>query len=259
MRRGTAGLILALLCVAACRSTKDASPQTPAVVAAPPEPVDTTPPLRELMLDTAGRLAIDIWPLVVAPGRQLEETRRIVEHLQADLSLVRGFEIATLLASGDGSRLVVLVAWKDTTASERTRVQLAEWLHADVDTAMLRQRTGSATVRMQMRSQAGTPPTLSDAGMVQLTRYAMKPGHSFGALAALADTNLRARVVQDTAARGGVTLMAADSGALYMLLQARTATALDPGLVTRSGLPFWAPFAQREEQLLAVIAIVRKR
>ena len=75
----------------------------------------------------------------------------------------------------------------------------------------------------------------------------------------MADSNLAVRVLQDTSASGGATVMAADSGALYMLLQARTATALDPNLRAGGSLPFWAPFADREEQLLAVVAIIRPR
>ena len=95
--------------------------------------------------------------------------------------------------------------------------------------------------------------------MLQFTRYALKPGHSFGALAALADSNLAMRVLQDTSAQGGATIVAADSGALYMLLQARSATALDPRPHATGPLPFWAPFANREEQLLAVVAIIHHR
>jgi hypothetical protein len=54
-------------------------------------------------------------------------------------------------------------------------------------------------------------------------------------------------------------LAGADSGALYMVLQARTATALDPGRGSPpASLPFWAPFAVREEVLLAVVAIVTR-
>jgi hypothetical protein len=46
---------------------------------------------------------------------------------------------------------------------------------------------------------------------------------------------------------------------VYMLLQARSATALDPTVLAAGPLPFWAPFADREEQLLAVVAIVYHR
>ena len=246
--------------LAACGGSDETTSRTDsAAPAAPVAVVDTAPPPPALLLDSAGTLTVDIWPLAIAPGKQMAETRRIVEHLQADLSLVPGFEIATLLASGDGSRLVLVVGWRDSVAANATRGQLVEWLRAERDTAVLRQRTGSATVRVKMRHQAGTPPALSDAAMIQLTRYAMKPGHSFGALATLVDSNLVTRVVQDTAAQGGATLMASDSGALYMLIQARAATALNPAMFSRGTLPFWAPFAEREEQLLAVIAIVRRR
>ena len=212
-----------------------------------------------ITLDTVSALVFELWPLSVAPGRQLDETRRIVEHLQADLTLIPGFESATLLASGDGSGLLLIAAWHDGAAADRANPTLAGWLRAETDSLVRRRRIGTATPRVHVRRTVGTPPTLSDAAMLQFTRYALKPGHSFGALAALADSNLAIRVVQDTAAQGGATIVAADSGALYMLLQARTATALDPSLHAAGPLPFWAPFAYREEQLLAVVAIIHHR
>ena len=202
---------------------------------------------------------LEVWPLAVAPGRQIDETRRIVEHLQADLTLTAGFESATLLASGDGSGLVLVAAWRDSASADRASASLAGWLRSETDSLLRRRRVGTATTRVHVRRTVGTPPLLSEAAMVQFTRYALKPGHSFGALAALADSNLAIRVVQDTAAQGGATLAASDSGALYMLLQARSATALDPNLRAAGPLPFWAPFANREEQLLAVVAIVHHR
>jgi hypothetical protein len=202
---------------------------------------------------------LDIWPLAVAPGRQLDETRRIVEHLHADLALQQGFESAVLLASGDGTGLVLLSSWHDDAASHRADSLLGGWLRAETDTLVRRRRLGTATTRVHVRRTVGTPPIMTDAAMLQFTRYALKPGHSFGALAALADSNLAVRVLQDTSAQGGATLAASDSGALYMLLQARRATALDPTVRASGSLPFWAPFAEREEQLLAVVAIVYHR
>ena len=221
----------------------------------PGAPVIRTP----LSVDTVNARLLEIWPLAVAPGRQLDETRRIVEHLQADLTLLNGFESATLLASGDGTGLVLVAAWRNATAADKAHPALTEWLHAETDSIVRRRRLGTATTRVRVRRTAGTPPTLSDAAMLEFTRYALKPGHSFGALAALADSNLALRVLQDTSAQGGATLAAADSGALYMIVQARSATALKPGERSQRPMPFWAPFAEREEQLLAVVAIVYHR
>ncbi|MBC7844247.1 MAG: hypothetical protein H7099_18190 [Gemmatimonadaceae bacterium] len=212
-----------------------------------------------LSLDTVSPLVLEIWPLALAPGRQIDETRRIVEHLQADLTLTPGFESATLLASGDGTALVLLAAWQDDGTADRADSVLAQWLHAETDTLIRRRRIGTATTRVRVRRTVGSPPALSDAAMLQFTRYAMKPGHSFGALAALADSNLATRVLQDTSAQGGATLVASDSGALYVLVQARSATALDPVLQAAGRLPFWAPFAEREEQLMSVVAVFRRR
>ena len=212
-----------------------------------------------LTIDSGRAQLLEVWPLSISPGRQLDETRRIVEHLQADLTLVRGFETAVLLASGDGSTLVLVVAYGNVAAADRTTPSLAEWLRVDSDSLVRRRRLGTATMRVHVRRTVGTPPTLSDAAMLQFTRYALKPGHSFGALAALADSNLAIRVVQDTSAQGGATLAAADSGALYVLLQARNAAALDPNVLSGGPLPFWAPFAERDEQLMAVVAVIHHR
>lgn len=259
-------LLIAAVCPA-CGAQRDAKPvasasDSPAIAAAaraqvvlPAVPAVRTP----LTLDTTSAHVLEIWPLSVSPGRQLDETRRIVEHLQADLTLMPGFETATLLASGDGTGLLLVASWHNTVAADHAAPALAEWLRADSDSLVRRRRTGTATTRVHVRRTVGTPPILSDAAMLQFTRYKLKPGHSFGALAALADSNLAIRVVLDTAAQGGATLVAADSGALYVLLQARSATALDPNLHAAGPLPFWAPFAEREERLLAVVAIVHHR
>jgi hypothetical protein len=212
-----------------------------------------------LSLDTLSTFTFEVWPLSVAPGRQMDETRRIVEHMQADLTLLTGFESATLLASGDGTALVLLASWRNDAAADRSDAVLAGWLHAEADTLVRRRRLGTATTRVSVRRTVATPPTMSDGAMLQFTRYALKPGHSFGALAALADSNLVLRVKRDSSARGGATLVAADSGALYVLLQARSASALEPGSQTPVPLPFWAPFAVREEQLVAVVASVHRR
>ena len=213
-----------------------------------------------MVLDTLGGHLLEVWPLTVERSRQADEVRRLVEHLQADLSLVPGFATATLLASGDGSALVLMVAWDDSAAAEQGDVMLAGWLRLPADTALRRRNDGALTPRVRVRRTTGSAPVLHDGAMLQFTRYVMKPGHSFGALGTLADSNLAMRVLQDTAAQGGALLSAADSGALYMLLQARNATALDPGFPPRgNALPFWAPFAVREEQLLAVVAIVHGR
>lgn len=222
-------------------------------------PAPIVAPRTPIALDTTGTYVLEFWPLAVAPGKQIAETRRIVEHLQADLTFVPGFESATLLASGDGAGLLLVAAWHDDDAADAARAALAGWLRAEGDTALLRRRTGTATSRALVRRTVGTPPLLADGAMLLFTRYALKPGHSFGALAALSDSNLAMRVLQDTAAQGGATVAAADSGALYVLLQARTATALDPALHASGPLPFWAPFASREEQLLAVVAVVYHR
>ncbi len=261
--RGSLTAIVAvafMLLLVACGGAKDAAPavmrDSTQIPAAAPAPVVVRQPLR---VDTADTYVLEFWPLAVAPGRQLDETRRIVEHLQADLTLVPGFVSATLLASGDGSGLLLVAAWLDDAAADQAGGRLSEWLHAESDTAIRRRRVGTATARVVVRRTVGTPPILSDAAMLQFTRYALKPGHSFGALAALADSNLAMRVLQDTAAQGGATLAAADSGAVYMLMQARTAAALDPNLRPAGPMPFWAPFAEREEQLLAVVAIVHHR
>lgn len=212
-----------------------------------------------MTLDTASAVVLQLWPMAVAAGAQLDETRRIVEHLQADLVLVPGFVSATLLGSGDGSSLALLVSWEDDGAADRGTAALAGWLRIAADTAGLRARIGSSTPVVAVRRTVGTPPVLGDASMLQFTRYVMKPGHSFGALATLADSNLAMRVLQDTAAQGGVTLASSDSGALYMVMQARNATALDPLMLGPERLPFWAPFATRDERLMAVVAIVHHR
>ncbi len=216
-------------------------------------------PILPIVLDTAGTRVLEFWPLAVTSARQIEETRRIVEHLQADLALTEGFETATLLASGDGSMLLLVAAWRNQGAAETARASLAGWLRAEVDSGVRRRRLGTATSLVRVRRTVGTPPSLGDAAMMLFTRYALKPGHSFGALATLSDSNLAARVLRDTAAQGGATVAAADSGALYVIVQARTATALDPRLQAAGPLPFWAPFADREEQLLAVVAVVNHR
>lgn len=213
-----------------------------------------------MTLDTTGVRVLQVWPLAVAAGTQLDETRRIVEHLQGDLALVSGFVSATLLGSGDGSSLVLVAAWENEGAADRGTAALAGWLRVPQDTAGLRARLGSTTPVVVVRRTVGTPPALGPGAMLQFTRYVMKPGHSFGALATLADGNLAMRVLQDTAAQGGVTLASPDSGALYMVMQARNATALDPGImVAPERLPFWAPFATHEERLMAVVAIVHHR
>lgn len=212
-----------------------------------------------MSLDSGTNRVLEVWPIPLAKGRQLDETRRLVELLQADLALQRGFQTATLLASGDGTTLVLVAAWNDEASADAGNALLDRWLHVESDTAARRDRTGTLTPRVRVRRTVGTPPVLSDASMLQFTRYLLKPGHSFKALATLSDSNLAMRVLQDTAAQGGALLAAADSGALYMLLQARNATALDPSFRTAATLPFWSPFATREETLLAVVAIVHAR
>ncbi len=225
---------------------------------------DSVPPVaqpesRPVAIDTSGLLTLELWPLAVAPEQQTGETRRIVEHLHADLALVEGFESATLLASGDGSRLLLVSAWRDQASADRGRGSLAAWLYDDADSAVLTRRLRMITPRMRVRRTVGTPPMLQENAMLLVTRYSLKPGHSYGALAALADSNLAMRVLQDTSAQGGAILAAVDSSAICVLIQARTAAALNPGVRTEGPLPFWAPFAQREEHLMAVVAAVRRR
>jgi hypothetical protein len=248
------------LALAACGGSGDNTP--PIVSRAKSDsvlPVAAPAQILPITLDTSAAFVLDFWPLSVAPAKQVEETRRIVEHLHADLALMAGFESAALLASGDGAGLLLVAAWRDTVSAARASAALAGWLRAEPDSALRRRRLGTSTARVRVRRTVGTPPMLTDAAMLQFTRYALKPGHSFGALAALSDSSLALRVLQDTAAQGGATLSAADSGALYLLMQARTATALDPTLHASGPMPFWAPFADREEQLLSVVALVRRR
>jgi hypothetical protein len=249
--RLTAGASL----VAACRGGAAAATAQPATAAV----VESVVPRPPLTIDTLGGPLLEIWPVAVDRSRQADETRRLVTNLQADLALLPGFGSATVLASGDGSTLVIAVAWDDSAQAARGDTMLAGWLRIPSDTVLRRRRDGTLTPRVVVRRITGTPPTLFDGAMVQFTRYVMTPGHSFGALATLADSNLAMRVLQDTAAQGGALLAGADSGALYMVLQARTATALDPGRGSPpAALPFWAPFAVREEVLLAVVAIVTR-
>lgn len=265
--RWCAVIVLSVL-IASCgpAAAGDAIDSTPAVV------VDTvlhsvrgTAPVavlrasRPIAMDTSGRLTLELWPLAVSPDQQADETRRIVEHLHADLALVEGFESATLLANGDGSGLVLVAAWRDDLSADRGRAALTAWMYADVDSAALRRRLSGFTPRMVVRRSVGTPPMLGENAMLLLTRYSLKPGHSYGALATLADSNLAMRVLQDTSAQGGAMLVAADSTAICVLIQARTATALDLNVRGAGPLPFWAPFAQREEQLMAVVATVQHR
>ena len=259
MRAGLVLGVTAVLAVGACSRTAadDAAPPRPGALLR-----DTTPPAPPpgpMVVDTSHAVVLEVWPLSTAPGRQADDTRRIVEHMHADLAFAPGFEAATLLASGDGTTLVLLAAWQDTASADLGRPQLAKWLKGEEDTVVRRKRLGTATVRVIARKTAGTPPQLVEAAMLQFTRYAVKPGHSFGALAALADTNLVMRVLQDTSAAGGAILAATDSGAVYMVLQARNATALDASMTSAGPLPFWAPFATRDESLLAVMASVRRR
>ncbi len=260
IRAGTSALIGAVLF--ACSGSDNKSLARPAaretIVAdtAPTAPTAAPLPREPLSIDTANTRTLELWSLDLEPARQVDETRRIVVHLQADFALVPGFNVATLLASGDGTRLVLLIAWRDSLAATTARPLVLSWLRAETDTAQQRIRTGSATRRVLVRKTVGTPPQFTDAAMMLLTRYAMKPGHSFGALAALADSNLATRVLQDTSAQGGASLAAADSGAVYTLTQARNATALDPRLFGGGARPFWAPFAVREENLLAVVATI---
>jgi hypothetical protein len=257
LRRFVPAVILP--CLVACGASEPAPESRPAVPAAATLAPRVPPASPPIALDTALTAVLELWPLAVAPGKQLEETRRIVEHLHADLARTDGFDGAALLASGDGTALVLVARWRDSSAADSAEAALAGWLNAERDTAARRRRFGSATPRVRVRRTVGTPPSLTDAAMLLLTRYAVKPGHSFGALAALTDSNLATRVLQDTAAQGGASLATRDSGALYMVMQARTATALDPTLQQSGPLPFWAPFAVRTESLLAVVAVVPGR
>ena len=258
VRAGVVLGVAALLAVGACsRNDAGNAPPRPGALLRDTTPV--APPPGPMVVDTAHDVVLEVWPLPTTPARQPDDTRRIVEHMHADLAFARGFESATLLASGDGTALVLLASWQDTASADLGRAQLAQWLRSEEDTVVRRKRFGTATVRVIARRTAGTPPQLVEAAMVQLTRYAVKPGHSFGALAELADTNLTLRVLQDTSAAGGAVLAASDSGAVYMLLQARNATALDASMTSAGPLPFWAPFATRDESLLAVVASVRRR
>jgi len=252
-------LIAAVAVVAACGDpTPRGRPDSVrAVAAAPVPPAVPRPPVS---IDTVGSALLELWPLGVDRSRQADEMRRLVEHLQADLSLVPGFAWAAVLASGDGSSLLLSVAWRDSAAAGRGDTMLAGWLRLPSDTALRRRQDGTLTPRVLLRRTTGATPQFREGAMLLFTRYVMKPGHSFGALATLADSNIAMRVLQDTAAQGGALLVAADSGALYMLLQARNATALDPGFgLPTTSLPFWAPFATREEQLMAVVAIITPR
>ena len=255
--RATLELVLAAAVMTACGRARDTAPAAALDSVSVKREVLLAP--RPMTLDTADAYVLQVWPLAVATGRQLDEARRIVEHLQADLAPVSGFVSAALLGSGDGSSLVLLAVWQDDGAADRGTAPLAGWLRVPADTAGLRARIGSITPTVAVRRIVGAPPVLGNSSMLQVTRYIMKAGHSFGALAALADSNLAMRVLQDTAAQGGVMLASPDSGALYMLMQARTATALDPLLLDPQRLPFWAPFATREEQLMAVVALVHHR
>jgi hypothetical protein len=252
-------LIVAAAVVAGCGEPPP-SGRPIAVRAVDPAPVETALSRPTVVIDTVGTALLELWPLAVDRSRQADETRRLVEHLQADLSLVPGFGWAAVLASGDGSSLLLSVAWRDSAAAGRGDTMLAGWLRLPSDTALRRRQDGTLTPRVLLRRSTGATPQFREGAMLLFTRYVMKPGHSFGALATLADSNLAMRVLQDTAAQGGALLAASDSGALYMVLQARNATALDPGLgLPTTSLPFWAPFAMREEQLMAVVAIITPR
>ena len=260
VRRAVCGLLLAGLALTACGSRDVAPRVVPSAIR--PNSIVTTPSAivhAPIVIDGADMDIVELWPLNVTPAHQIEETRRVVEQLQAELTLQPGFRYAVLLASGDGAGLLLWCAWEGDGSADRGDVRLAAWLRVETDTALFRARVGTTTPRVRIRRTAGARPALTATAMVQLTRYVMKRGHSFTALAALADSNLAMRVLQDTSASGGATLMAADSGALYMLLQARNATALDPKLRSGGSLPFWAPFADRDEQLLAVVAVIRPR
>ncbi len=269
MRRRCAVLFVAMIAVACARGDRRAQADSARAGVARAESlggaaraVSPAGPALEaaaLIVDTGSVPVLEFWPLPVTPGGQLEETRRIVEHLQADVAILRGFGGATLLASGDGTGLLVVLAWDDSAAADSATMAISGWLRANVDSAVRRRQLGTGTARVVVRRTVGTPPILGEAAMLQVTRFVMKPGHSFGALATLVDSNLATRVLQDTAAQGGATLAAADSGAVYVLLQPRNATALDSGLRVSGALPFWAPFAVRTEALMAVVASIPKR
>lgn len=259
--RGMLQLVLLTLCVAACGADKD----RPAAAVSRGPQRDTAAwtvvvPQVPLVLDTTTGQVLDVWPVIVPRGKQVDETRRLVERLQGELSLSPGFRQAVLLASGDGASLMLLVSWADSASAMRGRPTLAGWLRLESDTLVQRARLGTLTARVAVRRVAGTAPALAAETMVLLTRYMMKRGHSFGALASLVDSNLVLRVLHDTAAQGGATLAAGDSGVLYSVMLARAATALEPGSPpTGTALPFWAPFAVRDESLMAVVAVVRPR
>ena len=251
-------VIAGLALIAACGGSDDRA-RAVSVATAGVTVAESVVPRPPLALDTAGTALLELWQVAVNRTAQADATRRLVTNLQAVLALQPGFVSATLLASGDGATLVLAVAWEDSAAAVRGDTMLAGWLQIPADTALRRRTDGTLTPRVVVRRTTGAPTTLFDGAMVQFTRYVMQPGHSFGALATLADSNLAMRVLQDTAAQGGALLSAADSGALYMVLQARNATALEQGSAPPStSLPFWAPFAVREEMLLAVVAIVTR-
>ena len=143
-----------------------------------------------ILLDTLSTRVLEFWPLAVASARQLEETRRIVEHLQADLALTDGFETATLLASGDGSMLLLVAAWRDQRAADSSGHRWPDGFTRMSTPAcyagvLVPRRHWCASVAPSARRRM-----LGEAAMMLFTRYAMKPGHSFGALATLSDSNL---------------------------------------------------------------------
>lgn len=260
----TCRALAALVVFSGCRAADDTAQrsrradapraQIPAVPQAAPRAVASA-----VIVDTTGALVLDVWPLNVTPKLQMEETRRIVEHMHADLALIPGFERGALLASGDGSALALVIAWHSDSEADSASTRLTGWLRISSDSVARRSTFGTTTSRVRIRRIVGTPPMLSDAAMIQLTRFALKPGHSFDALAMLADSNLSQRVLQDTSAQGGATLAARDSGAVYVFLQARNATALDADFRPDGPLPFWAPFAVRTESLMSVVAVVGRR
>ena len=128
-------------CATACSASRDTAPRarrvdsTPSAAATRDTPFAPQPAVvhAPVTLDTAGRFVLELWPLTLPPSRQMDETRRIVEHLQADLTLVAGFESATLLASGDGAGLLLVAAWHDGGAADRADPVLARWLRAETD------------------------------------------------------------------------------------------------------------------------------
>jgi hypothetical protein len=254
VRRRVCALATLAVLWSACRGAADDALRGVAVprVAAPRQ-------TSALLIDTVGGLVLDLWPLNVASRTQMKETRRIVELMHADLAVMPGFERAALLASGDGNALALVIAWASEAAADSARTRLMGWLKISSDTVARRTTFGTSTPRIRIRRIVGTPPMLSDAAVIQLTRFAMKPGHSYGALATLADSNVSQRVLQDTSAQGGATLVAADSGAIYILTRARNATALDAEFRPDGPLPYWAPFAVRDEKLMAVVAVVGRR